>query len=219
MSEWGYSLDTQRQCVKEFGNWHTAQFWKHNDDLRRYEDIIKVTRPDVIIETGTNTGASACWLSSPRYAYSTHEIHPVVITIDVDKTRWNRASQPYNVYRLFGSSIDPKIVQAVREHISPKSRVMVSLDSDHSSHHVQQEIELYAPLVTSGCHLVVEDGILAWITEEQRDAHACHYEGNPLDAIDAVRYNSSALDDFERDELIEGAYPVTMHPAGWWRRK
>ena len=34
---------------------------------------------------------------------------------------------------------------------------MVILDSDHTRDHVLRELELYAPFVTQGCYLVVED--------------------------------------------------------------
>lgn len=36
-------------------------------------------------------------------------------------------------------------------------RVMVILDSDHSLTHVAGELEAFAPLVTPGCYLIVED--------------------------------------------------------------
>ena len=35
--------------------------------------------------------------------------------------------------------------------------ILIILDSDHSMAHVRQEMELYAPLVTSGSYLIVED--------------------------------------------------------------
>lgn len=216
---WGYDDARRAACVGAFGDWHSADLWKHNDDLRRYDQIIRDTQPDVIIETGTNTGASASWMASAT------TVHPLVITIDIDGGRWNRANQ-HGIIRLNGlDSVGPTTIEEItrRIQVHGAKRVMVSLDSDHSAEHVRREIELYAPLVTPGCYLVVEDGILAWLRDDQLKAHGCAYDGTPLDAIyDLSRYDGhvspGVLADFERDTQIEFAYPVTMSPAGWWRR-
>lgn len=218
MTEWhGYDEATRSLCVNEFGDWFSDDLWKTKADLRRYGKIISLTKPDIIIETGTNTGASACWFASST------PVNPLVITIDIEPTRWNRASA-YAVERLEGNSTDPELITEVQRTLrgfgtgaGRPPRVMVSLDSDHSAAHVRKEIELYAPLVTSGCYLVIEDGILSWLNQSQLDAHDCHYDGTPLDAIE--QWRNRGWGPFTRDHSIEaiGSVP-TMNPAGWWRR-
>lgn len=224
-TDWGYDEARRAACVAAFGDWHTDDLWKHNDDLRRYDQIIRNTRPDVIIETGTNTGASASWMVSATPGRRT------VITVDTDTSRWNRASQ-YGIFRVEGDSTDMDIFEEIRTNLKywpGPPRVMVSLDSDHSAAHVRREIELYAPLVTPGCYLVVEDGIFSWLSDAQLRAHGCMwvdgtkiYDGTPLDAIEdwgkSTQWADRMPGNFERDEMIEFAYPVTMNPAGWWRR-
>lgn len=216
---WGYSPERRAACVAAFGDWHTPDLWKHNDDLRRYDQIIRDTRPDIIIETGTNTGASASWfVSAPG--------RRTVITVDTEPHRFSRASA-YGIARMSGSSTDPAVIRGIQETLrywpkdgpaGPSPRVMVSLDSDHSAEHVREEIELYAPLVTPGCYLVVEDGILSWLSDKQLREHACTtYQGTPLDAIESAR-RSGTLTSFTCDTALEFAYPVTMDPAGWWKR-
>ena len=81
------------------------------------------------------------------------------------------------------------------------------LDSDHSRDHVIAEIDLYAPLVTVGCYLVVEDAIYHWVDDG--------YDGDPLQAITATLGHR---DDFTRALDIEAMYPITGSPAGWWCR-
>jgi cephalosporin hydroxylase len=219
---WGYDDARRAACVAAFGDWHSADFWKHNDDLRRYDQIIRNTLPDIVIETGTNTGASASWLSTATPAGRT------VVTVDVDCKRWDRASG-YGIARVIADSADPLTARRIAAWVErwpgmTRPRVMVSLDSDHSAAHVRREIELYAPMVTPGCYLVVEDGILAWLGEDQLKAHDCRYDGTPLDAIADWSAAAEGPDvsagpwNFERDTRIEFAYPVTMSPAGWWRR-
>lgn len=212
---WGYDAARRAACVAAFGDWHSEQLWKHNDDLRRYDAVIRQTLPDIVIETGTNTGASACWLATASPAGRS------VVTVDVDGSRWNRASG-YGVARVIGDSADPLTARRIAAWIGrwPSDvppRVMVTLDSDHSADHVRREIELYAPMVTPGCYLVIEDGILAWLDDAQLKAHNCQYDGTPLDAIERA-ISDGVLSHFTNDAELAFAYPVTMSPAGWWRR-
>lgn len=85
---------------------------------------------------------------------------------------------------------------------------MVVLDSSHGTAHVAGEICAYGPLVSVGCYLVVEDGIVAY----QIDAP---WVGSPLDAALALLADSRA---WRRDTDLESLHPVSMHPAGWWIR-
>lgn len=207
-------------CVRQFGRWE-GPLWKHRYDLARYSRVIERTHPTIIIETGTNTGHSARWFASHVTQGVQH-----VITIDTEAHRWQYGSTPVRthapIHRLTGSSTDPDIVAGVEALIETlggdEPRVMVSLDSDHSAGHVAEEIAHYAPLVTAGCDLVIEDGVLAWLPEEVQRDHGIlgKYEGTVLDAIEAMR---PALEvDFEIDP-VEARFTATMHPAGWWRRR
>lgn len=203
-------------CVTQFGRWE-GPIWKYRYDLARYRRIIRETRPNVIIETGTNTGHSARW-------FAEHLDNAMVVTIDNDARRWQEAARWSRtaIHRITGSSIDPDVVtgvEAVVEAFGGRApRVMVSLDSDHSAPHVAEEIRRYGPLVTPGCHLVIEDGVLAWLPEDvQRDHGVLDlYDGTVLDAIEATLPELDAMG-FQRDvniETFEGR--ATMHPAGWW---
>jgi cephalosporin hydroxylase len=181
---------------------------KIDEDLMRYEQILEMTRPDIVVECGTWMGHSAKW-------FSEHKVK--VITIDIEPgssakpyTRWAgvppELKSQYITY-LLGSTTDPSIVERVTSLCTDK-KTMVVLDSDHSALHVEQEIKLYGPLVTPGFYLVVEDGILRWLPNE--------YIGNPLDAIEHVLIDNL---DWERDTAIEEMFDVTLYPAGFWRRK
>lgn len=194
----------------EFGS---TGMWKIESDLQRYADIIAATRPQVIVETGTRTGASAVWLAEESGAE--------VITVDVDpdaaaSTRALAARKGLtNVIALVGSSTDPAIIGAIEARVGER-RCMVSLDSDHSAAHVAREIELYGPLVSPGCYLVVEDGIFGHAPQVILDIHfPGGLDGSPLDAIARLLHGGDA---FSRDIAIERAYPTSHHPAGWWVR-
>jgi len=167
------------------------------EDLNRYRAVIQATTPDVIVECGSWYGGSALWFA---------ERGVDVITLDVDARNIVQAAINHPAITVItGNSADPDIAAQVAELVEGR-RVMVVLDSDHSPEHVEREIDLYGSLVSSGCYLVVEDGIQRWMT---------YFAGlGPLDAIESRLVQRS---EWVRDLLVEGMYPITMHPAGWWR--
>ncbi len=173
---------------------------KDHHDLLRWARVIELDRPDFLIECGTNTGYSANW-------FAEQGSRPHVITIDVDIRRVVAPHPALRVTRLVGDSTNPELVTQVGNWVRGR-RVAVSLDSDHTPEHVAREIELWSPLVSLGCHLVIEDGIYHWRPDPN------HLDWDPLVAISRVM----PLPGFERDLATEGAYPITGSPAGWWVR-
>jgi cephalosporin hydroxylase len=152
----------------------------------------------VIVECGSWYGGSALWFADRGVD---------VITLDVDARNIVQAAKDHPAITIItGNSADPAIAEHVAELVDGK-RVMVVLDSDHSPEHVEHEIDLYGPLVSPGCYLVVEDGIQRWMT---------NFAG--LGPLDAIESRLSQRTEWERDMLVEAMYPITMHPAGWWRR-
>lgn len=168
------------------------------EDLDRYAWILEATRPDVVVETGTDTGASALWFA---------ERGVDVVTIDVTHDHLDpRVLQHDRIFFVLGRAAGDDVVDLVRSLVGG-GKVMVSLDSDHGAANVHAELEAYSDLVTSGCYLVVEDGFLRWGVN--------HDDGNPLDAIERFFPD----DRFDRDVELERRLGVTLNPAGWWRHR
>lgn len=179
-------------------------------DLDRYRAIIEVTRPEVLVETGTRTGASARWFAEQGLA---------VITVDIDpglNETLAEVLEPYDsIDVFFGDAADPAVAGPVRDLVNGR-RCMVVLDSDHSGPHVAKEIDLYGPLVTPGCYLVVEDGIFGYAPPVLSAQHGLgDMVGSPLDAIAEKLVDNPA---WSRDVAVERLSPTTHHPAGWWVR-
>lgn len=206
----GYRMDTiidVKASLKASSRQHAEGCVKTTEDLARYRRVIEETRPDLIIECGTFSGKSAVWFA--RIADCQ------VITIDVTPyidPDIRLVMDALGVDDRVGSSTDPDVVDDVTLMAVQHERVMVVLDSDHSAPHVAREMELYGPLVTPGCYMVVEDGILRWMPAEEQK----HYDGNPLDAIEA--WMEAHGDEWEIDVDIEGMSPVSQFPSGWLRR-
>ena len=81
------------------------------------------------------------------------------------------------------------MLERVTAFAQDAERVMVILDSDHSRDHVLRELELYAPLVTKGCYLVVED------TNVNGHPVVPGFGPGPMEALNDVP---------ERDERLRG---------------
>jgi len=200
------AIDLEASCRALANDEHNRNgMLKFEQDLERYKQIIAATKPDLIIETGTHTGESARWFA--------RESGAAVITIDVT----NPHNQDDGIVYVRGNSIDPDIIEIVKsliENLDSDSRVMVILDSDHSADHVTKEIELYGPLVTPGCYLVVEDTIFGYASQRLIDQHfPAGLKGTPLDAVATLLDGNPK---WSRDVAIERTSPISSNPAGWW---
>lgn len=178
------------------GRQHRQDMIKLSEDLGRYRTVIQHDRPDLVVECGTWLGGSARWFASRG-----------VDVVTVDRVKRGPASGGRRITWLVGDSTDPEVFARIAGLVSGR-RTMVVLDSYHSAAHVAAEIRLYGPLVSPGCHLVVEDGIARWMD-------GTDFDGSPLDAIEQLLADDPA---FVRDEVTEAMSPVSMSPCGWWRK-
>ena len=132
-----------------------------------------------------------------------------IVTVDIDNT--NRAAElprHDSITYITGSSTDPAIVATVRSHIRPDDRVMVILDSDHAESHVRAEMEVYGPLVTEGCFLIVEDSNV-----NGHPVRPDHGPG-PLEAIMTFLPEHA---EFQADRARE-KFLLTANPSGYLRK-
>jgi Cephalosporin hydroxylase len=103
------------------------------------------------VETGTAHGGSALCLATLCEATG----HGEVVSVDIGE--WpDRPRHPRLTY-LTASSTDPAAVERVAQRARGARTVLVVLDSDHRRDHILAELYAYAPLVTPGSYLVVED--------------------------------------------------------------
>lgn len=174
------------------------------NDLWIYQELIFDLKPTLIIETGTAFGGSALFFARQLEKLGAGSV------VSVDISPAERLPRHSRITYLAGSSIDPSVVAMVAKRARAHERVMVVLDSDHGADHVAAELEAYAPLVTRGQFLVVEDTNI--------DGHPVNIDWKggrgPHTAVEGFlpRYP-----EFARDPLCE-RYLLTMHPGGWLRR-
>ena len=172
-------------------------------DLWIYQEILFETRPDLVVETGTNAGGSAFYLASIFDLIG----HGNVVTVDIEAHRGRPEHE--RIRYLHGSSTSETILEEVTSVARGAERVMVILDSDHSRDHVLRELELYAPLVTPGCYLIVED------TNVNGHPVVPGFGPGPMEALTAFLATTG---DFEVDRSREKLL-LTFNPSGYLRRR
>lgn len=172
---------------------------KYDTDLDFYEEQIKKRQPDFIIETGTLHGGSALWFQD--------RIKGTVITID---PRPMVEKEDSRINYVKGDSSSPEIVERVKKLVKGKS-VMVVLDSDHTREHVEKELKLYAPLVTKGQLLVIEDTMYkCYLDNTSPLTNEIYENGSCADAVESW--------DKKGFKLIK--HPeITMNPEAWFVRQ
>ena len=131
-----------------------------------------------------------------------------VVTIDVE--RLHKITHPRIMF-LLGNSVSPTIVETVRTlAASARGPVMVTLDCNYRESHVRAELAAYAPMVTPGSFIIVQDGV---IDMQPRFAGA---RPGPLAAIEDFMRTAT---DFEFDEERARKFLISHHPKGWLKRK
>jgi cephalosporin hydroxylase len=144
-----------RRVHSTWGNtrWLGTKVEKLPSDLWIYQEMLTELRPDLIIETGTMYGGSALYLASICDLLG----HGQVVTIDIE----DRSPYPAHprVEYIQSSSTDPDLVARLRLRAERRTTLVI-LDSDHSRDHVLAELHAYAPLVSPGGYLIVEDTVV-----------------------------------------------------------
>jgi len=177
--------------------------YKCPTDMWVYQELIDTLRPGLVVETGTFRGGSALFIADRLETLG----HGEVVTIDID-VQPDRPEHPRLTY-LQGSSVAPEILDEVRRRLpTDGSPVLVILDSDHSRGHVAAELEAYAPIVTVGSYLVVED------TNVNGHPAAPDHGPGPFEAVQAFLATDPG---FEVDDRCERYY-LTQNPSGYLRR-
>lgn len=183
--------------------WLGEPIWQNILDLWTIQETLFTVSPALLIECGTNRGGSAYFFASIFDLMQKGEI----LTIDVE--RMHNISHP-RIECVIGSSISSVVAARARERAAAvRGPVMVILDSDHNEDHVFKELELYAPLVTQGSFVLVQDGVVDTLAVFR------HSRPGPLPAIKRFLEGHS---DFEVDVERSERFLITHHPQGWLRR-
>lgn len=134
-------------------HWRGIQVVKFPNDLLLYHQVIWQCAPKYIVEIGTRWGGSAIFLQDMLDIVHGPGVGQV---ITIDKHPENIKQIDERVMYVNGRSGDRSIIKMVREMVAGHP-TMVSVDGNHDRIAVKWDLVNYAPLVTSGQYLVVED--------------------------------------------------------------
>ncbi len=178
-------------------------------DMWVYQEIIAETRPELIIEIGSFYGGSTLFLAQMQHLAGGGE----VLSIDVSHAHF-RAEHPA-IRTLTADCSDPVAVARARA-MGQGRRVMVIHDGDHHAAAVARDLRLYAPLVTPGMYLIVEDGVVDLLDARHSKFGRAYPQGGPLQAVREVL--DAMRPEFEPDPRRE-RFILTSNPRGYWRRR
>ncbi|HWT93707.1 MAG TPA: CmcI family methyltransferase [Solirubrobacteraceae bacterium] len=198
-----------------------VQLSKFPEDLRVYEHLLGVQKPDVIVELGSQFGASTLWFRDRLRTLSQYGLvgpDPQVICVDIDTshTRANLAKvdpdHASSITVIEGDVCDPAIRAQVGSLIAPGANVFVIEDSAHIYSTTHAALELYQDLVPVGGFFVIEDGVVD--VEDLRISP--HWVRGVLPALH-VWLTSPAGRNFQVRRDLE-IYGVSCHPTGFLQR-
>ena len=147
-------------------SWMGRPIIQFPQDMVAMQEIIWALRPDIIVETGIAHGGSLVFYASMLELIG----HGEVLGVDIDIRQHNREAieahpMSKRIRMIQGSSIDPVIVEQVRQRIEGK-KVLVVLDSNHTHEHVLEELRAYAPMTSVGSYCVVMDTVVEDMPED-----------------------------------------------------
>ena len=184
-------------------SWLGVPAVKYPADMWIYQELLTRLRPELVVEAGTFMGGSALFLATVCDALGCGR----VITID---TAISGPAPPHpRIDYMQGSSTDPEVLASVATAARESTGVLVILDSDHSRDHVLAELRAYAPLVSEGSYVVVED------TNLNGYPVLPGWGAGPTEAAAAFLRERP---DFEVDRSLE-RFLVTANPRGFLRRR
>jgi len=191
-------------------------------DLQAMQEIIWEVKPDLIIETGVAFGGSLMFCASMLALLEVcGEIKDGrVIGVEINlfpENSFKILSHPLSKYIniISGSSVNKDIVKSIKYISNMKKRILVCLDSNHTHEHVLAELRAYAPLVSVGSYIIVNDTGVEDLPDKMSFNRPWGKGNNPRTAvIEFLEEN----DDFIIDESIDERLIISGNLGGYLRR-
>lgn len=195
------------------------------EDMVRLQEAIVSVKPNVIIETGVSRGGSILFYASLCHLLALEGQACRVIGVDHNiwpETREHLESHPLYSYitLIDGDSKSPEVVLKVSECLTEEDACLVTLDSAHDKAHVLEELTVYAPFVSVGSYIVVQDGLMKHVTEGPRSQPDWDWNNPENAAHEFLEANPNFVHQEPERVFTQSRvkrYP-TQWPFGWLKR-
>lgn len=181
--------------------WGGVRITKFPSDCFAMQKLLCRCRPQVLVELGSQHGGSALFFSS--FA----QLAGIETIVSVDVAEIEKPDIQIVTW-LTGDSSSPEIFEKVKTLVGNRTCSLV-VDSNHHADHVDKELALYAPLVSPGQALIMEDTLVDILNFRK-----FRVGGGPLRSL---KKHLAQHPDFEMAEDIEPY--VTTNFFGYWTRK
>ena len=198
--------------------WMGRPIIKFPNDILIQQEIMWELKPDLVIETGIAHGGSIIFTASMMEMMG---IPGEVVGVDIDIRPHNKHAidnhpMKKRITMYEGSSVEPNIIDKVKNHTIGKRCVMVILDSLHSHNHVYQELCAYAPMTTNGSYCILPDTFIEFFPK------GYYSESRPWDVGDnpytAMRSFMDQNNSFEIDKSRPNKAIITETIDGYLKR-
>jgi cephalosporin hydroxylase len=198
-------MDLNRELMAS-ATWMGIPAAKNPLDAWIYQEIIHETGPEVIVELGSAYGGGTLLLA---HLLDLLGGQGTIVSVDISRDAY-RAEHP-RIVTVTGSSADVEVTEQVRAACHGR-RTMIIHDASHRAGQVLADLQTYAPLVTPGCYLIVEDGV----TDVMPPRWIGSYPGHgPYRALEAFLSGDPPFDvDRTRERFL-----ATNNPCGFLRRR
>lgn len=177
-------------------------------DLWIYQEIFYELKPERVVEIGSLYGGSTIYFANLLDLIG----GGLVISVDIDRSPFKAKHE--RIVTVTGDSSSGPIVSRVSELCRDKTTIVIH-DGNHSRQQVLKDMRAYAPIVSPGSYLIVEDGIVDQFLPGAAHGWFCDFpDGGPLPAI---RQFLKENKDFEVDASRE-RYILTQNPEGYLKR-
>ena len=140
-----------------------------SEDLIRFQEAIYEIKPDIVIEVGVAWGGTTLFLSSILESLNNGKVIGIDIFIPnyVKKALNNKGKISKRIKLLEGSSLDNKIIKFLKKKTKNKKTIVI-LDSNHTEHHVLNELNIYSKFISKNSYLIVCDTIINYIKPNKK---------------------------------------------------
>ena len=202
--------------------WMGRPIIQYPQDVFAMQELIWTVQPDLIVETGIAHGGSLIFMAAmlELNAACGGPKDARVLGIDIDIRAHNRSAieahpMARRIDMIQGSSIAPEVVARVKAAAIGKTRVLVSLDSNHAHAHVLAELQAYAPLTSVGSYCVVFDTVIEDMPAGMFPDRPWGLGDNPKTALHEYLKTHT---EFEIDRAIDHKLLISVAPQGYLKR-